>query len=245
MKKILSAVIALLCVFSLASCSLLRDAAPKETKKEQPAPKQTETSGGGIVVPEESETAPVTPVQTSSDTKEPVSSASAVGIYSEKLEGGVYTFTSVEKYKSAWEAGKDIVVFDVIPSNEKTLTGTSFKDTWIAESSKQSDKYAVFSFMIVMTMAGGEEKTYNIATYEDTLKVDGSYLEVYLYDDIRYAEGEWHSHITDETTDSTTVISSIKLTAGEKIGDVEEIKLTAFAAGSTGLGATVTLTPDN
>ena len=53
-------------------------------------------------------------------------------------------------------------------------------------------------------------------------------MEVYLYDDIHQTPGVRYTHLEDEDMQADTVISSIKLTSGSKIAQVEDIRLTAF-----------------
>ena len=54
------------------------------------------------------------------------------------------------------------------------------------------------------------------------------YLEVYLYDDY-HRNGGWYSHTTEEEFNSETLLTSIKLTAGEKVNEItSDITLTVF-----------------
>ena len=53
-------------------------------------------------------------------------------------------------------------------------------------------------------------------------------MECYLYDDI-HQNGAWeYYHLLPTSMKGSTMITSIKLTAGKKIDQVEDIQLTAF-----------------
>jgi len=54
------------------------------------------------------------------------------------------------------------------------------------------------------------------------------YLEAWLYDDIHQTPGQRYSHLDEDDMKDETLMTSVKLTCGRKIADVEEISLTAF-----------------
>ncbi len=156
-----------------------------------------------------------------------------IGFYDDLENNGVYT--RLNEWKVPWIIKEDIAVFDVIPSNEEVLTGSSYKDLWIAESEKVSNPGLVTPyFSITYTLVDGSEKSAYISSYVDAEAItEEGYIEIYLYDDIHQEEDAWYYHLTDVTTTEQSVISSIKLTAGNKINDVNTIKLTAFVEGSS------------
>lgn len=156
-----------------------------------------------------------------------------IGFYDDLENNGVYKRLS--EWEVPWIIKEDIAVFDVIPSNEEVLTGSSYKDLWKSESEKVSKSGLVTPyFSITYSLVDGTEKTAHISSYTDAQAVtDEGYIEIYLYDDIHQEEDAWYYHLTDVTTTDNSVISSIKITAGNNINDVNSIQLTAFVEGST------------
>lgn len=156
-----------------------------------------------------------------------------IGFYDELSGNG--TYTRLSEWNQPWVLGKDIAVFDVIPSSEEELTGYSYKKLWKEESDKISpDKPAKPYFVLEYTLKDGTEKTEEIRSYADAEAIiSEGYLEVYLYDDI-HQDGGWYYHLTEEDTNEDTVISSFKLTAGKMIYSVMSITLTAYIEGSSG-----------
>ncbi len=162
-----------------------------------------------------------------------------IGFYDDLLDNG--TYTRLEEWKALWIKGKDIAVFDIIPSSEKTLISRSYKKLWISESEKITKESLVQPyFELEYTLNDGSIKTFSISTYIDAEFVtDQGYLEVYLYDDIHQTDGEWYYHLTEETSNFDTVISSFKLTAGKNIDLVKNITITAYIENSAPCTITV------
>ena len=155
-----------------------------------------------------------------------------IGFYDELSGNG--TYTRLSEWNQPWVLGKDIAVFDVIPSIEEELTGYLYKKLWKAESDKISpEALAKPYFLLEYTLKDGTEKSVEIKSYADAEAVIAEgYLEVYLYDDI-HQDGGWYYHLTESTSNEESVISSFKLTAGKSIYSVESIKLIAFMDGSS------------
>ncbi len=55
------------------------------------------------------------------------------------------------------------------------------------------------------------------------------FLEIYLYDDVANATKWWYSHITPETTNANTLITTFKITLRDGCYRVKEIRASAFA----------------
>ena len=155
-----------------------------------------------------------------------------IGFYDELTGNG--TYTRLTEWHEPWVLGKDIAVFDVIPSAEETLTGRSYKKLWTEESDKVSpESLARPYFVLEYTLKDGTEKSVEIRSYADAEAVCAEgYLEVYLYDDI-HQDGGWYYHLTASTSNEQSVISSFKLTAGKGIYSVESIKLSAYMENSS------------
>ncbi len=221
MRKLLSLLLLFSCL--LVSCK------NAENKTEETT---FDTDNINIVVSEVTTSAP--------ETEPPL--PCLIGFYDELTGNG--TYTRLSEWNQPWVLGKDIAVFDVIPSSEETLKGNSYKALWTEQSDKISSKEMVKPYFVLeYTLKDGTVKTQEIRSYaEAEAVIDEGYLEVYLYDDI-HQDGGWYYHLTESTTSEDSVISSFKLTAGKQIYSVESVKLTAFIEGSS--GATVEITNGN
>ena len=51
---------------------------------------------------------------------------------------------------------------------------------------------------------------------------------MYVYDDIINEYAGWYYHLTPDTFDENSLITTVKVTAGERISEVPEIRLTVF-----------------
>lgn len=161
-----------------------------------------------------------------------------VGLYDEL--GAPGTYTRLSEWNEPWIQGKDIAVFDIIPSTEGTLNSPSFQTLWKTESDKISpDAYVKPYLLLEYTLSDGTKESFTITGWKEAEEVvTKGYLEVYLYDDI-HQDGGWYSHLTEADTNEETVISSVKLTAGKNISSVESIVISAYIKGSS--PATVTV----
>ena len=230
MKHICFALILTLAV-TLTSCGILRDSEPADkiaASSEADATELTEASA-------DSETAESTEnVQTEQGGELPEEKA-PVGLYDELGEAGTYTL--MESLVSTWNAGEDIVVFDLIPSNHTTISGSaSYKELWKHQAAVLGEEGTVKPYVILeYTLSDGSTVSREIRSYaEAEEEVAAGYIEVYLYDDVHQPDGTWYSHLTEYTTNNDTVISSVKLTAGAKIDSVSEVSLTACLDGRLG-----------
>lgn len=230
MKHICFALILTLAV-TLTSCGILRDSEPADkiaASSEADATELTEASA-------DSETAESTEnVQTEQGGELPEEKA-PVGLYDELGEAGTYTL--MESLVSTWNAGEDIVVFDLIPSNHTTISGSaSYKELWKHQAAVLGEEGTVKPYVVLeYTLSDGSTVSREIRSYaEAEAEVEAAYIEVYLYDDVHQPDGTWYSHLTEYTTNGDTVISSVKLTAGAKIDSVSEISLTACLDGKRG-----------
>ncbi len=175
------------------------------------------------------------PDETEAETtvKEEIQLPCLIGFYDDLQNNGNYT--RLEEWNAPWIAGKDIAVFDIIPSNEETLYSASYKRLWNEEAERNFPSQTVKpNFLLRYTLADGTVREISIKNYADAQKVtDEGYLEVYLYDDIHQDNGAWYYHLTADTTNENTVISSFKLTAGTDISCVSSVTLTVFAENSS------------
>ena len=222
MKKLL--LLTLTLSLFLTSCSLFRS-----QRIEAPVD-DVQTTAADTTFTEETTEAETTQEETTKN-EEPL--PCLIGFYDDLQNNG--TYTRLTEWHEPWIKGKDIAVFDVIPSTEESLYSASYKRLWKEESAKVKENELVKpSFVLEYTLLDGTTRSVEISSYEDSEMItDEGYLEVYLYDDIHQEDGVWYYHLTKDTTDESTVISSFKLTAGENIESVSSIILKAKIDGSS------------
>lgn len=156
-----------------------------------------------------------------------------VCFYDDLDNNGIYT--KLYEWESQWAIGRDIAVFDIIPSIESELQGYSYSRLWLQEAEKLPEEILPDPYFVLeYTLSDGNIKSKEIHSYVEAEElIDEGYIEIYLYDDIANANSSWYSHLTKYDTDENTVISSIKLTAGKHIDEISEIKLTVCNDGSS------------
>lgn len=136
------------------------------------------------------------------------------------------------EYVSRWKKGKDIDCFEALASDAATLKGKNFysicKEAW----GSVPDPYAMkIGYTLRYTLADGSEIAMTIRKPSDILHPE--YLEAYIYDDV-HTSG-FYTHLSDSNIKENTLITSIKLTCGEKIDQVQEIFLGVFLYDSDAL----------
>ena len=135
----------------------------------------------------------------------------------------------VNGFGSTWTAKKDIDCFEVLLSEEKEENGSRFFEIfdrlWADHPEAEGHK---IGYELQITMKNGTSHIHVILKPEDVTDDFFPYLECYLYDDI-HQNGAWaYYHLLPTTMKEDTLMTSIKLTAGAKIDQVEDIQLTAF-----------------
>lgn len=129
---------------------------------------------------------------------------------------------------SDWISKKDIACFAAIISDKPELRGL-YKDIWKAERGMyDAGELFRIGYILKFSLEDGREYSITIRSPKDAEADFNTYLEVYLYDDIHQADGQWYSHILEPEITDKTVLTSFKLTAGENIDSVKEISLSVF-----------------
>ena len=82
-------------------------------------------------------------------------------------------------------------------------------------------------YEVKVTLKTGDELICTVKKPSDTGSIF-TYVELYLYDDVHQPDGAWYSHLLDEQVTDETLMTSIKVTTGEKIDEVQSIYLTVF-----------------
>lgn len=136
------------------------------------------------------------------------------------------------EYVSRWKKGKDIDCFEALASDAATLTGKNFysicKETW----GSVPDPYTMkIGYTLRYSLADGSEISMTIRKPSDIIHPE--YLEAYIYDDV-HTSG-FYTHLSDSNMKENTLITSIKLTCGDKIDQVQEIHLGTFLYDSDAL----------
>lgn len=129
-----------------------------------------------------------------------------------------------DTYYANFNSMEDIGSFEVFLTDDKTIDGTDFKNTWkkYYDNYENIDNYKV-GFNITYTLKDGTIEGGNFL--EPDIYRYGDYFYVYLYDDVNAPNG-FYSHL--EEMEDNTILSSIKIFAVTSIDKVEDITLTAF-----------------
>ena len=149
-----------------------------------------------------------------------------IGLY--KYYGRYKNRELITEYTETWTYHKDISSFEVFYTNDSSITGNYFQDTFKEYYDKYEniDNYKI-GYLISFITNNGEIKKM-ILSPKDTEDFF-EYLEIYLYDDYHRQKGVWYSHTTEEEYNDETLLTSIKLTAGKNIADIiSDISLTVF-----------------
>jgi len=142
------------------------------------------------------------------------------------------THNLITEYVSTWEKGKDIECFEAFATNEKTVSGNGFKNAWEPYWNKYSDAdKCKIGYCLTFTLNSSEVFTKTIKDPKDTAQYF-DYIELYIYDDVHQTQGVWYTHLSESDIKDNTFMTSIKLTAGSKISEVKDIKLSAFTYSS-------------
>lgn len=210
-------------LFTLAGIILLTSCAKKQTDNHQNIAPPSLPAKEEVTI---SQTVP--PSASPSDTPSPTLEAglpNVIGLYIN--DNGTRKLVANE-FASVWTQGQDIKCFEAIAADRETISGNGFAVIWNAEWNKYENTGSVkIGYSLTIKLKTGKEITYDIKTPSDTQQ-NRDYIETYLYDDVHQTPGQWYSHLEENAITEETVATSIKLTAGNKISDVENIILTAY-----------------
>ena len=215
-KKILTAAI-VLAVVAIALILVLALRKPADSKIEIEMTSQPTVEVTAAPTPEP------TPTLTPEPTPEPTPEVYIpVNLYAPDGDNVRHKLT---EYVSNWKRGKDIDCFEVLVSDSDKLTGKNFlaiaKETW----GTLPDPYAMrIGYTLRYTLADGSEVSMQILSPKDITHTE--YVECYLYDDV-HSKG-FYTHLSESGMKEDTLITSIKITCGDKIDQVQEMWLGAF-----------------
>lgn len=133
----------------------------------------------------------------------------------------------IKEYSTNWQYHKDISSFEVYYTTNDYITGENQINTFDIYKNNYNniDNYRIGYIINFLTTS--KEINQTILSPKDTNNFF-EYLEIYLYDDY-HRTGGWYSHTTEEEFNENTLLTSIKLTAGKFINEINsDITVTAF-----------------
>ncbi len=211
---------------------LLLCTACKGQETEPTKPSQTEATQETTTV--EETTPEETEPETAAPTIEEVRAAAIANpnqpmMYFYDRHNEYVTFTeSMDIYSTDWIYYNDILLFTNFPTNPDSIAYSEFRDVfrngWNAYADAAASK---IGYEVKLTMNDGTQRIATLLKPSDTQSIF-DYVEVYLYDDVNRAYGEWYSHLEDAAMNENTFISGIKLTTGKWIDLVGYVDLTMF-----------------
>ena len=134
-----------------------------------------------------------------------------------------------ETYDSAWVKGEDIQCFELFNSNEATIKGQVFQNIWPSVwFAKDTAKDCRIGYAIDFTLTNGTQVHKTILEPKDTEEYK-NYMELYLYDDYHQTHGVWYSHVEQKAYNADTILTSMKLTAGQQVSEIAgDVNVTGF-----------------
>lgn len=157
------------------------------------------------------------------ETKEIIEDPVNLSLYVDNSFGGL---DKVSKMNERWVQKKDIAVFGAIFSDEDTLEPDYFQNTW-KKYVVGNEKYKL-GWHVKFSLEDGTTFDKTILDPNDVSEFY-DYLEIYLYDSAHPEIGVWYSHL--EQIEEDTIITSMKLTSGEKFNMINspiEVKVFAY-----------------
>ena len=228
MKKWMIGVLCVALLMGLCGC---QEETPEQNLLETEAPETValETTAEPTTLPETT-VATLPPETTVPEETEPLYIPEVypdvVGIYI-PADDGTKARVRITEFASSRKAKKDIDCFEVFASTDERVEGKSFRAMWSAVwESHEIRENAKIGFAIEFTCGNNLVKKTLLKPSDAADFYD--YLEIYMYDDINQTPGQRYTHLDDKDMKEETIISSIKLTSGSKIGEVGDIILTAF-----------------
>jgi len=178
-----------------------------------------------VTAPPETEPSVTEPPATEPPQTEPPVILPRLEFFLDDLSG---TFAVMDSYKASYLQGRDVGCFGIIPKVE--ISGKkSYRAFWNAATAEYVELADMrLAYILEFELASGERITVPIITASDTVGEYNKYLEVYIYDDVHQVEGQFYSHLLDWQMNDETLITSVKLTGGPMVGEVGDIRLTAY-----------------
>lgn len=135
----------------------------------------------------------------------------------------------LETYQTPFITGQDLCSLEIYYTKDEILNINSQKNLWnqYYQNYPNIDNYKI-GYKISFTNINNENISKYILSPKDTETVF-NYIQLYLYDDIHVQDGVWYSHVLEEEYNDSTLLTSIKLTGGDKASEVvSDITLEVF-----------------
>lgn len=135
----------------------------------------------------------------------------------------------LETYQTPFITGQDLCSLEIYYTKEEMLSINSQKSLWnqYLQNYSNIDNYKI-GYKISFTNINNENISKYILSPKDTEDVF-NYIQLYLYDDIHVQDGAWYSHVIEDEYNTNTILTSIKLTGGDKASEVtSDITLEVF-----------------
>ena len=221
--------------------SLLKDRKTSKKKEKEAAEAKANATDVMDMPFEQEEVLPESPPEPVSTEKEPeaegtetvhVQGITAFGLYRFDEAQGARVRT--ERFESAWTRGGDILSLEAFATDEERFAltaggGSAWYDAWRAYWYRaEGAENCRIGYRVSFRLNSGEVIDATLLKPGDELSYR-PYLENYLYADAANAYAGWYSHLEPADGTGETLLTSIKFTPGERVGEIDgEITVTAF-----------------
>lgn len=149
-----------------------------------------------------------------------------MNLYKRNKDTGIFDIK--HSYSAPWIWYSDIGGFYSFATDEEAFPYDGFKSAFNNWWNSYPDAAVTkIGYEVKVTLKTGDELICTVKKPSDTQSIF-TYVELYLYDDVHQPDGAWYSHLLDEQVTDETLMTSIKVTTGEKIEEVQSIYLTVF-----------------
>lgn len=220
MKRLIACSVLLTIVFTLSACSVQRIDTQTPSESTGSAESSEHEASADLTTDGESVTNEADPPRTTPEAALYNMTHSEPGVREE--------YVLVSRHEDDMSGGRDLCVLGAFPSTEATLSGKNMGDIWSAciTGNGFSESLRPGFLLEFDTPDGKCEKL--ILRPSDITDAYWDYIETYVYDDIHQTPGAWYSHLLDSEFTDETIITSVKITAGERIAAVKNLTLTVF-----------------
>ena len=119
----------------------------------------------------------------------------------------------------SWFPKNDIIVLCTFYSNDEFIKLDFYQNIWknYASNIENINNYKIGWEISFDTY---DKKIYKKISFPNDTSDFYDYLEVYLYDSLNQEIGAWYSHLLDEQIKDNTLLTTIKLTCGNKCNEI-------------------------
>lgn len=139
-----------------------------------------------------------------------------ISMYLDNASGGLTKSSS--EHHSTWLVKNDIAVFGSLLCTDEEKAPDYYQNTWASCAEKYQDLSYKIAWHIKFNI--GEQLIDRYIYKPSDVSDFYDYLEIYLYDSANAPIGEFYSHLLEEQMQESTIITSLKLTAGTKVNEI-------------------------